>query len=48
MLRLLRRRATASPVSFCDSCGQVCTAACRAETHRDRTRTDVLRYGALR
>ena len=45
MLRFLHRRATSAQVSFCDSCSQVCTAACRADAHRDQARTDALRHG---
>jgi hypothetical protein len=33
--RLIRKRSTAH-VDFCDSCGQVCTSACRAQASRDR------------
>ena len=39
------RRLTARPnsqVDFCDSCARVCTAACRSEALRDRTRTATL------
>lgn len=43
MMRFLRRfAADLGRVTFCDSCAQVCTAECRAETQRDRTRTSVL------
>jgi hypothetical protein len=46
MMRLLRRRAAAlRGVSFCDSCAQVCTADCRAATHRDRARTSAFYLG---
>lgn len=45
---MLAFRRRASSVSFCDSCGQVCTAACRAEAHRDRARRAVLGHGLLR
>jgi hypothetical protein len=39
----LRRRAgRARGAEFCDRCGQVCTAACRAEARRDRVRTAAL------
>lgn len=34
--RLTRRKRPAAQVEFCDSCGQVCTSACRAEASRDR------------
>jgi hypothetical protein len=30
-------------VTFCEACGQVCTAACRAATRLDRARTTALR-----
>ncbi|CAL9471214.1 hypothetical protein SUDANB121_02855 [Nocardiopsis dassonvillei] len=30
-------------VEFCDSCGEVCTQACRAEAHRERVRETALR-----
>jgi hypothetical protein len=44
MLTALRRRAKrGTRVAFCDSCGQVCTASCRAEARRDQIRTDALR-----
>jgi hypothetical protein len=33
------RKAEAASADFCDSCGQVCTLACRAEAQRDRVRT---------
>jgi hypothetical protein len=43
-MRFLRRIGArqASRASFCDSCGQVCTAACRSEALRDHTRTAAL------
>lgn len=34
--RLIRRKRPTAHVDFCDSCGQVCTSACRAQAHRDR------------
>ncbi len=37
MFAFLRRRRTA--VTFCDSCGQVGTAECRAAARYDRVRT---------
>ena len=43
MFRFLRRnRAATATVSFCDSCSQVCTAACRTETRYDAARTQAL------
>lgn len=44
MFRFLRRNraATLATVSFCDSCSQVCTAACRAETRFSAARTQAL------
>jgi len=40
MFAVLRRRTRRlRRVEFCDGCGQVCTATCRAEAHRDRVRT---------
>lgn len=44
MFAFLRRRRTAdlATVAFCDSCGQVCTAQCRAAAHYDRVRTAAL------
>ena len=33
-------------VDFCDRCAQVCDAACRAEAVRERTRMQVLQFGA--
>ncbi|GIF42545.1 hypothetical protein [Actinoplanes xinjiangensis] len=44
MFRFLRRNraATLATVSFCDSCSQVCTAACRADTHFSAARTRAL------
>jgi len=42
MFAAIRRRVgKAQGVEFCDQCGQVCTSACRAETHRNRVRTQV-------
>ncbi len=44
MFAFLGRRRTAdlAAVTFCDSCGQVCTAECRAAAHDDRVRTAAL------
>lgn len=33
------RKVEVASADFCDSCGQVCTSACRAEAQRDRVRT---------
>ncbi|NIK59865.1 hypothetical protein [Kribbella shirazensis] len=38
MMKLVRRMVRLGRVEFCDGCGQVCTAQCRAEAHRDRLR----------
>jgi hypothetical protein len=42
MRTALRRRA-AQPrgVAFCDSCGQVCTPACRSQARLEQVRTQV-------
>ncbi|MFG1955832.1 hypothetical protein [Micromonospora sp. NPDC048830] len=43
MIKLFRRRhVDAEDVTLCESCGQICTAACRAYTHYDRARTTAL------
>ncbi|MFD0783760.1 hypothetical protein ACFQZ8_07520 [Micromonospora azadirachtae] len=44
MIKLLRRRrANRLPrLTLCESCGQVCTAACRADAHYERGRTAAL------
>jgi hypothetical protein len=46
MFAFLRRRRTAnlSSATFCEGCGQVCTAQCRAAAHYDRDRTAALAY----
>ena len=42
MINVIRRRSgKVRDVEFCDECAQVCTAACRAEAHRDRARTEL-------
>ena len=41
MQRLVGKRGR---VEFCDACGQVCTPHCRAETQRDRIRTQFMHY----
>jgi hypothetical protein len=38
MIGSLRRRMLASQIRLCETCGQVCTAACNAQTQRERTR----------
>jgi epoxyqueuosine reductase QueG len=44
MFAALRRHVSRTTrVEVCDSCGQVCTASCRAEARRDQIRTDALR-----
>jgi Pyruvate/2-oxoacid:ferredoxin oxidoreductase delta subunit len=44
MFAALRRRADqVRGVEFCDGCGEVCTAVCRAEARRDRVRAAALR-----
>ena len=44
MLSLVRRLWTAdrSGITFCESCGQACTSACRSAAHLDRARTAAL------
>ena len=47
MFAALRRRRRASALTgttFCDSCGTVCTAGCRAQAHYDRVRTQALAH----
>lgn len=51
-MRLLRnplgrmaRRAVVGPVEFCERCGKVCDARCRAEALRDQARTRALTAG---
>jgi uncharacterized cysteine cluster protein YcgN (CxxCxxCC family) len=50
MFAFLRRRRTAelSTVSFCDGCGQVCTAGCRSAARYDRVRTAALAQHVIR
>ncbi len=48
MFDLLRlRRRTAEAVSFCDSCSEVCTPACRAAAHHDGARTQAMIWSAV-
>ena len=44
MLSVVRLLWTAdrSGVTFCESCGQACTSACRSAAHLDRARTAAL------
>jgi len=44
MLTSLRRRRAArlAGTTFCEACGSVCAAACRAQAHLDRVRTQAL------
>lgn len=46
MFAFLRRRRTVNlaSVTFCDGCGQVCTADCRAAAHYDRVRATALSH----
>lgn len=49
MIKLFRRRHTAAHgVTFCDSCGQVCTADCRTDARYERTRTTALIHQHIR
>lgn len=42
MSKIIQRLTRRGAVEFCDSCGEVCTAACRAEARRDRLRAQTL------
>ncbi|WP_262282235.1 hypothetical protein [Micromonospora sp. MA102] len=46
MIKLFRPRRSArnQGVTFCEPCGQVCTAACRADARYERNRTAALTY----
>lgn len=45
MFRSPRRRPPKpTTVEYCDTCGEACTAACRAIAHADRMRTAALQY----
>jgi hypothetical protein len=48
MGRRRQRKAQLREVNFCDRCGQVCTAECRAQAQIDRTRATVAQYVFLR
>ena len=39
-----RRAANLTGTTFCESCGTVCTAGCRAQAHYDRVRTQALTH----
>jgi hypothetical protein len=40
MLKIFRRRAVEPPwVELCETCGEACTAGCRARARQDRART---------
>lgn len=40
-VRSRRRAAKAREVQLCESCGEVCSASCRAQARLDRTRAEV-------
>ena len=40
--RLRQRRSEMRGVQFCESCGEVCTPACRARARFDRTRAEAI------
>ncbi|MFE9655540.1 hypothetical protein [Micromonospora sp. NPDC006431] len=43
MIKLFRRRPLdVQAVTFCESCGQVCTPACRADARYEHARTTAL------
>ncbi|MGR6317422.1 hypothetical protein Q2K19_05835 [Micromonospora soli] len=43
MIKLFRRRPVDDQgVTLCESCGQVCTVACRADARYERNRTTAL------
>ncbi|WP_192579779.1 hypothetical protein [Micromonospora sp. AMSO31t] len=46
MIKLFRQRRTTrnQGVTFCEPCGQVCTAACRADARYERNRIAALTY----
>ena len=46
MFASLRRRfaTNLTGTTFCESCGSVCTPACRAQAHYDRVRTRALTH----
>jgi hypothetical protein len=48
MIKLFRRRVNVQGVTFCDSCGQVCTPACYAETCYERARTTAVTSRPIR
>lgn len=48
MVPFKRRRPADTGVQFCDSCVEVTTAAQRARTRYDRTRTAALAWAGIR
>ena len=48
MFRSKRRRTVDVGVQFCDSCAEVTTAAQRAQTRYDRTRTAAYTWAGVR
>ncbi|MEU4680350.1 hypothetical protein [Micromonospora sp. NPDC023737] len=50
MIKFMRRRRAdhVRGLTLCESCGQVCTAACRADAHRERGRTTALTNAFVR
>jgi hypothetical protein len=48
MRRFLRRRRPIDPaaVSFCERCGAVCDARCRADTLREQAKASAVAYQA--
>jgi uncharacterized cysteine cluster protein YcgN (CxxCxxCC family) len=44
-MKLFKRNGGAEWVEFCERCGAVCDAACRAEAVRDAYLQHALRYG---
>jgi hypothetical protein len=46
--RARRAARSLAGVEFCDSCAQVCDAACRAQTHRRSAELLALSHGSVR
>ena len=44
-MRLFKGKGKAAQVEFCERCGSVCDASCRAEAVRDLYLQRALRYG---
>ena len=44
-MKLFPNKAKAATVSFCERCGEVCNAACRADALRERARLQTIAYG---